>query len=374
MASRLICCSGDSVKDKFDRSVHADLLASELTGTVSKNDYLAMSHLVLNDFQINDPTDGVFDSSGYLHLENVDRMLEPGYLALEHGYVRHSNGSWYVACYTELGTNCNGEMIDWWFRHCDNTERYKWWHPKDHIKGDWNPQYYSIQPKDRKKRHYLNNVHQVIENVGGNEQRLFIEFERPSKYFTISQFKKANVTACICARVHADDPVIGVVAVGHLVHMVREINGKNELRSRFWLGNIHKNDNHPYLPSAVINYIGNTTIFRYLKAPTSLAKGLWIHCAEEMACLNNFLPYFYVDFYKNEIKCSSSSSDIIPRRSMRNKTMALLKSVKSTSTKGSADEIVVSLDGNSDDSISNDDDDDVDDSSHDESKDYTESI
>lgn len=29
------------------------------------------------------------------------------------------------------------EMIDWWWDHIDNTERYKLWHPKDHKSFIW---------------------------------------------------------------------------------------------------------------------------------------------------------------------------------------------------------------------------------------------
>lgn len=39
---------------------------------------------------------------------------------MEHGYVRCADGGWYVACLTDLGEDVNGEMIDWWFRNCDD--------------------------------------------------------------------------------------------------------------------------------------------------------------------------------------------------------------------------------------------------------------
>jgi len=29
------------------------------------------------------------------------------------------------------------EMIDWWWTHIDNSERYKLWHPEDHISFEW---------------------------------------------------------------------------------------------------------------------------------------------------------------------------------------------------------------------------------------------
>ena len=33
--------------------------------------------------------------------------------------------------------NVTPEMIDWWWDHIDTTERYKLWHPKDHISFKW---------------------------------------------------------------------------------------------------------------------------------------------------------------------------------------------------------------------------------------------
>jgi hypothetical protein len=43
-----------------------------------------------------------------------------------------------------------GEMLDWWFSHVQNTERYKWWHPDDHISGTWDLAYFSLPAHDRK--------------------------------------------------------------------------------------------------------------------------------------------------------------------------------------------------------------------------------
>lgn len=44
---------------------------------------------------------------------------------------------------------CSGEMFDWWFCHVDDTERYIWWHPKDHVTGTWDEEYFTIPSNER---------------------------------------------------------------------------------------------------------------------------------------------------------------------------------------------------------------------------------
>ena len=224
----------------------------------------------------------------------AQQMLNSGHQEMEHGYVRRVDGSWYIACHTDLGDACNGEMFDWWFRNCDNTERYRWWHPRDHIEGEWNPQFYSVQPPDRVFGHYVGHTHRVTERIGGVKQTIRIEFERPSKYFDVNLFPSARVTACICGRISIEDS-LGLIAIGNMIHMVRETSqGTSELRSRFWLGDIDKAiDDDILLSFGLVNCIGNTCLFRRLRITATMARGLWVHCAEEMACLKGFLPQFY---------------------------------------------------------------------------------
>ena len=45
--------------------------------------------------------------------------------------------------------------------------------------------------------------------------------------------------------------------------------------------------------SAVVNYVSGTKWFKQLRLPRSTARGLWIHCAQEMQCLREFLPHYY---------------------------------------------------------------------------------
>ena len=47
------------------------------------------------------------------------------------------------------------------------------------------------------------------------------------------------------------------VGIAHVVHVVREVNGRSELRSRIYLGDFNKVDDNSILPLWCINSIGN---------------------------------------------------------------------------------------------------------------------
>lgn len=55
---------------------------------------------------------------------------------LQEGYHRTENGGWEVIVNHNL-QGITPEMIDWWWDHIDTTERYKLWHPTDHISFEW---------------------------------------------------------------------------------------------------------------------------------------------------------------------------------------------------------------------------------------------
>ena len=51
------------------------------------------------------------------------------------------------------------EMVDWWWGHIDNSERYKLWHPKDHVSFRW-----LVPPTPES---YIGAVQLVEEYIGG---------------------------------------------------------------------------------------------------------------------------------------------------------------------------------------------------------------
>ena len=193
------------------------MVAAVLTGNIASDDYLARAHKALNELDIGEPPS--IGQQPFMEFYNVHVMLEEGNQPLEHGLVRLGDGTWFIACKTDLGTDITGEMFDWWFRNCTGSERFKWWHPHDHKTGDWNPQFYAVQPEDRSSGYYIHHSHKTSEFIGGRTHSFQMEYDRPSKFFNVAKFQAAGVTACVCSRLHILDS-LGLVGIAHVVHMV----------------------------------------------------------------------------------------------------------------------------------------------------------
>jgi len=249
-------------------------------------DILEISKNTLHRKQFSDP--GVSTSEYFVSLSNCS-IQKPWSQKLKYGYSRSQDGTVYVVCHIPM-PECSGEMFEWWFSFCDNDEKYQLWHPQDHVYGHWCDAYNSIPVGERVRGHHINKSHSVQEYVGGQLQHLRIDFKDPSCYLNVSEFQENEITACLCARVFIKEGPLGYIAVGHMIHIFRESTTEgNHLYSQFWLGDVHSESKL----SPLINFIGNTKIFRKIRAPTCLASGLLRHSSEEMACLANFLPALF---------------------------------------------------------------------------------
>jgi len=188
-----------------------------------------------------------------MFLTEVNKLLDPGYLPLETGYTRLTNGHMYIAVLTRM-PYCVGKMVDWWFGYAGDTEKYKLWHPKDHVIGDWD--------KHWRPGHYIGASHLVHEYIGGELFKLKITFREPSEFFNTSKFKESKVGAAVCADVGSLE---GNKQLGNLIHFVRDTGFGCEMRSRFWL----------------------------FEADEKFTAGLMQHCIEEMGNLAELLPKLY---------------------------------------------------------------------------------
>jgi len=268
------------------------------------SDQALLSLEILKSFNLREPEVVLSDASRSLARENVSKLLDRDYQDVEHGYVLNEDSTWYVACHTVLPEGCTGQMLDFWFCHCDNTERYKWWHPVDHIKGTWSKEYLAVARHERKEGHYIGNRHKVTENIGGETTHLEIEWVTPHVFGFGGEdeaacqeiLRKSGVTGCFCGIVHVYDFPFGYLRVGYLVHMVTldSNTGLSTLKSRFWLGHVEWDGSNNNPVGVLINRVGNTGWFRRMKLPEERASGLLKHCSEEMYVLGTFLPAFYL--------------------------------------------------------------------------------
>ena len=103
-------------------AIKGELLVSELLGKIEDNDYFAKAMTVLENFVIEPPNADECKSENYLDVQHAYKLCDDGYLPLENGYARGADGTWCIACKIDL-ENVTGEMFEWWFRACENTER-----------------------------------------------------------------------------------------------------------------------------------------------------------------------------------------------------------------------------------------------------------
>ncbi|KAK8069233.1 phloretin hydrolase [Apiospora phragmitis] len=180
-----------------------------------------------------------------LPLEDVSRLLEPGYLEdgeAENGWCALSDGTAYVASKTHFPA-ATGEMIDWWFWwHSVEPERYALWYPYNHVEARssfaGNGQLHRADLGHREK--WLGSTHRVTEFIGPYHKRIriqFVEPHDPRHHFgaglTPEGLRDAGYVAAVCAVLW--DAYIPL-KLGEFVHLWRAVEGGLELRSRYWLG------------------------------------------------------------------------------------------------------------------------------------------
>ena len=137
------------------------------------------------------------------------------------------------------------EMIDWWWDHIDTTERYKWWHPKDHKRFKWisNPE-----------QLHVGKIHEVIEKIKGMPTILKIRWEDPAEKSIPTSYSHILFASILNRK---DLPIAWIV------HEYEPLPNGTRMRSTFRLPR---------------------------KTPEWFIKGLSKHNLEEMAQFSEFLP------------------------------------------------------------------------------------
>ena len=154
--TQMKCCHCTKKSPLYHQSIKPQQLIAELNnGEIQNDDYFGRSFDLLPSINTSLPSRSGQSSGASQQGEDAFRIYElheiiqPSKKSLEHGFTRMSDGVWYLASKTTL-EHCTGEMIEWWFNHCDSTERFKWWHPTCNVHGEFDPTFYAVQPEDRK--------------------------------------------------------------------------------------------------------------------------------------------------------------------------------------------------------------------------------
>ena len=138
------------------------------------------------------------------------------------------------------------EMITWWCDHIDTTERYKLWHPKDHIFFMW-----TVSPE----KGHVGAISRCTEKIAGIPMTFDIRWEDPKSVTT--EFQYVHVASIV-----ADDETV----VMRFMHEYEAAPYGTKMRSTF------------YVPKKVLSFV---------------KKGLKKHNREEMGNFQTFLPKLY---------------------------------------------------------------------------------
>jgi phloretin hydrolase len=229
---------------------------------------------------------GPIDPRDALPFGEKNRLLDEGYLAKETGYCRMPDGSCYAAVLTRM-PGVTGDMIDWWFAwHGLEGLRYRIWYPGAHFGSSVSDRTRVMDESRPYRDRYLYTTHYVTEDIGIGPDLLSIHFLPPKDFgFDVTRFKKAGIATAICTRV-------GSVSKGaehtDMCHVVRNVKGGVEMRSRFWIG--RKMKVKTFSEKALVNRAANTKAVRLTMIPKETPYRMALHCAHEYCNLAEILP------------------------------------------------------------------------------------
>lgn len=216
-------------------------------------------------------------------IDNVVSVLDGKEPPVE-GVWRANDGKVLIVCNTDL-PGVTPAMIDWWFGwHLPCSERYRLWHPVAHVSA--------VVRQDRSswpdiRSRYIGNESDVDEYIGNKLKRLTIAFLPPEQFGFTDLDARGATAICGVTRermLRADG--------GHLCHLILPTSTGSQMRSGFWLGEIH---HHWGFVHGLFRGLINSSVARKMAITDQMCIDLLQHCNEEMVHLGKFLPKLYAN-------------------------------------------------------------------------------
>jgi hypothetical protein len=230
--------------------------------------------------------DAPIDPADALMPEDVNALLDPGYLKVETGWCILPNGAGYVALNNKM-PGVTVEAIEWWYGwHSLEDLRYMIWHPLAH---------YRVQLSEDDRRRVLDPsvppaakfqgaVHYVNEDVGmGGPADCELAFKTPEEFgFDMTRFRRPAAGTIVGAQIWMTNPPPRKPVL--ILHFIREVPGGIEYRTRLWMGYLLEGGR----PVCVLPE-GEAV-------PPEMPKAALQHNIEEYTHLRVLLPQLYAEF------------------------------------------------------------------------------
>lgn len=229
------------------------------------------------------------DPAKAIYPEQINDLLNPGYLDVEVGWCNLPNGAGFIANLNRY-PGVTTEMIDWWFVwHALEDLRYRIWYPPSHCG-------IMISPETRKRfldptvpmnQKNWGQTHHVVEDCECGPENIDITFLSPMDMgFDPDRFKKPYASTLAAGSgwaVAVDRKPESITAPAIMCHVFREIDGGIEHRTRFWMGYRFSNGK-PEL-----------TLPPGIRVPAEAVQGLARHNVKEFTNLGVLLPRVYAE-------------------------------------------------------------------------------
>jgi len=249
-----------------------NLTSEEILQSYSKYYYMDMktqSRKLLN--KINK---GPINWEDALKIEDINNLLNPGYLPAEIGYCIMPDGTGFVANITRM-EYVTPEMVDWWFAwHGLHPLRYKIWNRECHFDIETTKREQLLDPSLSLKEKLWGVEHNVTEDLGFGPEIVHIIFMSPGQLgFDINRFKEPYVSSVVG----------GNMNFGVMCHFIRKIEDGIEIRSRLWIGYQITNKKPVKILQGGVQVLNET------------AKRLALHTIKKYGNLAKLLPLIYYE-------------------------------------------------------------------------------
>ncbi len=234
--------------------------------------------------------DAPCDPAKAIYPEQMNDLLNPGYLDVEIGWCNLPNGAGFIASQNQY-MGVTAEMIDWWFVwHTLEDLRYRIWYPPNHCGIMISPETRKrfLDPNVPLKEKNWGQTHHVTEDCECGPENIDITFLSPQAFgFDPERFKQPYVSTFAGGfgwAVAVDKKDESITAPAMMCHIFRDIPGGIEHRTRFWMG-YRLSNGKPEL-----------TLPPGIAVPQAAVQGLARHNVKEFANLAVVLPQVYAEF------------------------------------------------------------------------------
>ena len=233
--------------------------------------------------------DEPIDPAKAIYPEQMNDLLNPGYLDAEIGWCNLANGAGFIASMNQY-PGVTAEMIDWWFVwHTLEDLRYRIWYPPAHAGLVISPETRRrfLDPAIPLREKNWGQTHHVTEDCECGQDNIDITFLSPKDFgFDMERWKQPFVSTFAggygwAVPVERKEDSLTVPAL--MCHIFRDIPGGIEHRTRFWMG-YRMSNGRPEL-----------TLPPGVKVPVPAVQGLARHNVKEFANLGKMLPEIYAE-------------------------------------------------------------------------------